>query len=942
MSSETAHKPIEWWNHKIKLDWGKLFSVIARTALKTASANFDEAWDEAVGGVEAFGVSSKPDPQVLAWLLINRALARSVFTLLDETRTRNPDLPYLIEGDGVAVNEAVRRIPDEFEIRRDFLNRPETLPFLGEVRAMLIEWFTGLGVADAEARALVGRLDGILPAQLREEWRRDVQTWQPISEWFKTPVDDAVRRQYAWDLATSKVMALPAESVFGEAFCLRDVYVPLRAYTVHAEESRGRHGEDARPVAKLGWLRETLLTWIDGLTDKDDTLRVISGGPGYGKSSAARMLAAEFADRPELRVLYVPLHQLRLDGELREALARYCKTRVFDDDVDPIDALEQHRRLVLFLDGLDELSSSEHRAAQDLANQFAVELRTFLSEQNQSAVRVLAIVGGRELAVQSTTEARFQRARVLHVFPFAWDDELRHRFQWHHENSLPSLDQRADWWRQFAKVTGAGSPEIPKAVRDNAQLLALTKLPLLNYLVASFERRHGDAITIRTSVADIYDALIRDVYERAWRDAKEAPTAVSLAPHVTTPEKFFLVLEEVALAVWHGNDRGATLSTIRLYLEAARLTGLLQEIQSKLEGGITNLLLAFFIRRETDLAGANYFEFTHKSFQEYLTARRILRTARELAAVGGNSRDIQSALKPWVEATGPAMVTHEIATFLDHEAGRDSDATQRRRDREALCFLFGYQLVEGLPVQDAKGAAGTSEDRWPTRYGVMRSWSDCAELGLLAVIAALTPRSSVPGSEVEPSPIQIALPHSTALKSLLERLSYAEFTYNGGFNGNQYGPITARSLHSILFVVKHWGNDDGLESKKSPERRNIFLVRACLGNADLRRSVLCGADLRRADLKDANLAGSDLSGANIHDSDIRNANLRGINFRYANLTSALLRNADVAGADFRQATLDGVDFKGAKNLPAAIFSPGVREKLRLPPAAAGSRERNAE
>ncbi len=950
MSTETIRQPIEWWNQQLNLDWSKLLSVVARTALKTASGKFDDAWVEAARAFEAVGLSEKTKPQVLTWLLIHKALARSVFLMLGEARARNPELPFRVEGDGAAVVDAGWLMPEQIEVRRDFLTRPETLPFLDAVRNMLADWFLDLGVPAAEARALVGRLDGIFPRELREEWRDNASAWQPIEAWFKTPLDEAVRRQDAWDRAISKTRALPYESVFGDPFSLCDVYIPLRAYTVERRDDRGRDVDRKKPVARLGRLHEMLLSWINGAPDPSDALRVISGGPGSGKSSAARMLAAELAERPDLRVLYVPLHRLRIGGVLREGLADYCATWMFDDALDPVDALELQRRLVLFLDGLDELTSGEDQAAHDLANRFARELRIFLSELNRDTVRVLAIVGGRELAVQSTTEARFQQAPILHVFPFEKGDILGNAYVWHDDEGLLSLDQRPDWWQRFATATDSELAGLPPVVVDNPRLLSLTELPLLNYLVAGFARRHGTQITGHTSIADVYDALIRDVYERAWGRAERGPAARDLAPRVTSPDQFLEVLEQVALAVWHGRGRGADLDTIRAYLEAADLTGLIQEIRSKLEGGISNLLLTFFFRKDVDFHGHDYFEFTHKSFQEYLTARSILRAALNLATAGRRTRDIRSALVRWVETTGPSMITREIAEFLDREAERTFEAAARLPARKALCFLFGYQVAEGLPVEDARGPAGTSKDHEPTGFGEMRQWSDRAEVALLATIASLAGRASDPAS----CPVTLRLPDRTALKAILERLSLAEYRENGA---TPIVSVTAKSLRKLSPIVQSWDYGDATEKEQETEDYVAhFMLLVDLSGADLSGTSLQGADLSGANIEAADLTGADLSaavlstanlgsatlqdaslrgahlhraylyradacgadlrGADLHDSNLRNSSLRGSNLADTDLSGSNLRSADLrrvnlAGADLRSADLRGTRLRGA-------------------------------
>ena len=82
--------------------------------------------------------------------------------------------------------------------------------------------------------------------------------------------------------------------MFSEAFGLRQVYVPLRAYYRRKKTdddspdvdrySKGSQNETFERVVVE--LEEELDTWIQ-TADPNDAIRVISGGPGSGKSSFA-------------------------------------------------------------------------------------------------------------------------------------------------------------------------------------------------------------------------------------------------------------------------------------------------------------------------------------------------------------------------------------------------------------------------------------------------------------------------------------------------------------------------------------------------------------------------------------------------------------------------------------------------------------------------------
>jgi reverse gyrase len=159
-------------------------------------------------------------------------------------------------------------------------------------------------------------------------------------------------------------------------------------------------------------LHSAIRDWLQQ-EDKRDGLRIICGGPGCGKSPFTKMLAAELAERGD-RVLWIPLHLLDPTKDLVKAL-----DELIDGNLDslyppnPLKKEQSQQRLLVILDGLDELDIQATEVAQQFLQQVKKDLRLF----NQSSLRVQVLVSGREWVVRHLGEAKDSQ-QILHLLPY--------------------------------------------------------------------------------------------------------------------------------------------------------------------------------------------------------------------------------------------------------------------------------------------------------------------------------------------------------------------------------------------------------------------------------------------------------------------------------------------------------------------------------------------
>ena len=78
---------------------------------------------------------------------------------------------------------------------------------------------------------------------------------------------------------------------------------------------------------------------------------------------------------------------------------------------------------------------------------------------------------------------------------------------------------------------------------------------------------------------------------------------------------------------------------------------------------ITNLAINFYLKRsDIDSRG---FEFTHKSFGDYLAARAIIRVAFDIGNFA--EKRVDAALKEWFDITGSGRLSHEVLDYIERE-----------------------------------------------------------------------------------------------------------------------------------------------------------------------------------------------------------------------------------------------------------------------------------
>jgi uncharacterized protein YjbI with pentapeptide repeats len=620
-------------------------------------------------------------------------------------------------------------------------------------------------------------------------------------------------------------------------------------------------------------LQKELANWVDD-ADPQDAIRVISGGPGSGKSSFARVFASSVAQsHARIKVLVVPLHLIDPLKDLVEEVGRF----VSEEGVllgNPLDPESPEPNLLVVFDGLDELAS-QRKAAADIARGFVREVEKTVERRNQQVVRLRVLLSGRELVVQEN-ESEFRRPRqILNLLPYFTplsakyknDLVVQDEIEYEDPAKLLRRDARQEWWKNYGVLTGKDFEGLPEELnRDD--LTEITAQPLLNYLVALSFTRHKLDFSKDINLNSVYADLVTAVHERGY----EKRRAYRPIRHMTL-EQFSRVLEEIGLAAWHGDGRTTTVREIEEHCKASGVGGMLDAFQEGAKAGVTGLLAAFFFRQYGQrISGDPTFVFTHKSFGEYFASRRVVRAiervGRELerrAFSPDEGWDERDALKHWAQICGPSEMSGYLHTFLVNEV-RLRSHTELEGWQEQFTRLFNFVLHHAMPMEQLQIAT--------FRQAMFQSRNaEEALLVALNVCAQTLGRRSV-----------IQQPEPTTFGTWLMRIEgQRDFT----------GRLARRSLSFLAMPgVNLFSND---------------LVFADLVFSDLEGTVanfLCAAF-------------GDLSSANF-----KNARLTQARFSHSNLSKATFEQAILDDADMNMANLEGANLTGAKSQPYKSQSRG--------------------
>ncbi|MEM7063945.1 MAG: pentapeptide repeat-containing protein [Cyanobacteria bacterium P01_B01_bin.77] len=841
-------QPIAVWNRPLNANFKDLFKALGKGSIDAATGQWIGFGKDIVDASAALGLGNSPGQT--AWLLVYRSLARAMEDLVEDSKelliTYPEDLEQLCNSLDLSLEDT------ELVIDHRFFDQPQNLPLLDAVQIPLVQFLEPFLSNIHQAQSIASRLPSYFIFALDQEWRQRAQEYSSLIDNLETPFTQAGRREQEWRLYSAWLQKQINEPMFLEAFGLRQIYVPQLAYYRHKiDDADTRFGYQGKNYEQVVVDLETdLANWLQS-TDKTDVIRIVSGGPGSGKSSFAKVFAANQSTQKN-RVLFIPLHQFDPTGDLEIAIAKFIQYGNFLS-TNPLDFQYMSEQLLIIFDGLDELAL-QGRIAKEVAQSFIREVQRKVERYNQHNILLKVLITGREIVVQDNSSEFRQPRQILYLLPYCIPEDQSKKddsalyidpHQW------LTKDRRQDWWRLYGSINGQSYTGLPPEL-DRGNLIEITAQPLLNYLVALSYTQGKLAFGAETNLNQIYYSLLQAVYERGYeRNRRHA------ALQGMTQRDFIRILEEIALASWHGDGRTTTVKEIEAHCDNSGLRSLLRVFEEGAQAGVTRLLAAFYFRQSGGLRdGERTFEFTHKSFGEYLTARRIVRCIDRIHMMMQRRTedidegwDTREGLVYWAKiCASPTSMSYYLFEFVKDEI-RLQQSERVAQWQTTLVKLVNFLMRHWMPMERL-----TPRDTTFRNEAVRARHAEEALFAVLNACACVT-----------------------------QKISNIQWRWPGSFGG-LLGTLLGQQLT----------NDE-----------NPVILHS-LGYLNLKNCTLIGRNLRNADL-----TGADLTGANLSNSNLYGANLQKTTFQSVNLTEANLRGADLCGVTMKDVNLAEANLRGA-------------------------------
>ena len=764
------------------------------------------------------------------------------------------------------------------------------------------------------------------------EYSSNPGEYKQLDYYLNNATSPAFKQELEWNDYRSILVKEVFKPIFNEHFGLRQIYVPLNGYyenkeKVKKEDSNEEEIINIRHVCKM---EEELNQWIEQ-DDRRECMRVISGNPGAGKSTLAKVWASKLAE-DKRQVLYISLNQVRKSTSPEEVITEFIDRKLHRFRHNPYTSLGKENitnKLIIIFDGLDEWVA-EGNSSVEAVRTFIDNVVHMLQDANSRAIQLKILLLGRPIAIQKNEKLIENYGRIYHLLPLYVTNHFEKKRTKNY--NLLKEDKRPDWKSIYTKFHHINFDE-KILTREEGELANVSSEPLLIYLLTfalnTNEENEIDLDDLNINV--IYDKILQRVHRRKY---VETGRHRSIDDQISEDD-YFQIMENIACSAWRkGDERTTTRQAIneQFELQPQKLKNLWEQYvnEAPQSRDVEALLSSFYFKKKDGESDDSLYEFTHKSFGEYLMAKHIIRKLDKWSRLFNGDLDESGDHNHILLNFFNHFHFNTFEQYLKPYIRRELEIKKKEKKnpvpqwQEDLTQWMNYLQLKSLSLNHPKKSfrdlfysAGCLNNN------LICLLSLCAEVNNLHFVIDSWQKKEVYLNSNFTTWLGLYSNcyddkgRRTYVKQNLSRIKVVGAFLGGAHLGGAHleradlvGAHLERSnLGGAHLVGVHLGGAD---------LGGANLVGANLVGAHLERADLVGAHLGGANLVGAHLERADLVGANLRGAHLRGANLGGANLRGANLERADLRGADLGGADLGGANLRGADLGGA-NLERADF-----------------------
>lgn len=847
-----------------------LFKSIVNILKEVGSTNYINATAETINSVEHLKIEESNGN--IAWTLINRALIKTVIDLLlEKTQYFSENLIETSDIDK-QFNELLNN--ENYAIDDTFFNEPHEVKFVQDAKIIIIDFYKLFELKDFEIRNILERFDSYFTYALINEYRQNYTQYITLKEIIKTPFSNLEKKNLEWSNYNKWLEKQVHETIFDESFSLNQIYIPLKAY--YKEKFKDSDDEFIHIIVDI---EDELTDWIQK-KDKNNALKIVRGGPGFGKSSFFKMFSYNLSKKGH-KVLFIPLHRINIDGEMQDSVKKY----LINNELLSIDPFEGADDLIIIFDGLDELTMQGKNISES-AKLFVEEINRQLLSKNHMKCKLQIIISGRDVVIQQN-ESEFRKEKeIIRLLPYYINEENeKESFKnLTDKNKLLFVDQRNEWWKKYAKLKNKSYQSLPDELK-NEELDEITSQPLLNYLIAlSYDRGEVD-FSKETNLNVVYKDLLVGVYDRKY-DGNCIHKSVSKFE----VEDFIIILEEIGYCTWIGDGRKTSVKKLNTHFEQTGLDTLLADFIKEAEKGIFSLLTSFYFKKSNpNSTGDETFEFTHKSFGEYLAAKKLVNEIKNIEKQYNlriedkrkkDGKSLEESLIDFANLFGHKDIDKDLHKFIKNEIDllNKKNTDSLKNIQKMLIDFINYSIDIYLPME---------------KTNFKNSFKESYNASVNAEKALLIFHSTI--AEYTDIVSKIDVDDKLAFGRWVSKLNpqrHGGYVFINHFFNNL-------DLSNLILEIKDFYDVNFKKSNLS----NTSLIRTRLENANLSGANLSRACLVRADLNHANLRHTDLSSANLRNADLRYTDLKLANLESADLENASLRERNLNNKKLKQSKI---------------------------------------